>query len=155
MINKHDADGLVNMLANAEFYYLTILRNSFDVISVSNGYTLSGTVAPKPILQYTPFRLPKKQFIQLLQHKNKQSICTRQGGHPNYLGVKLVRQLTCKQHVKGLCQKILARKIVWAALLARHGVPMHPPFVQQPLQSSLARQNMLTQFGVVALTTKS
>jgi len=45
--------------------------------------------------------------------------------------------------------------IFFASLLARHEVPVHPPFAHQHLKSSLARKNMLPQLGVVALSAKT
>ena len=68
--------------------------------------------------------------------------------NPTCPGVKLDRQLTSKQ-------QILVRNNLLPALLARLRVPLHPPFVQQLLQSSLAQWDMLPQFGVVALTEKN
>jgi len=51
-------------------------------------------------------------------------------------------------------RKSLHATISCSALLAHHGVSVHPPFVRQLSQSSSVQRNMLLQFGVVAVTAK-
>jgi len=73
--------------------------------------------------------------------------------NPTYLGVKLDRQLTYKQHVEDLCQEILARNNTLCCL-AGSSWGASTPTISSCIRlsgSGICRP----QFGVVAVTSKN
>ena len=71
------------------------------------------------------------------------------------LGPNCIINWPTNSTVRACVRKLSDATISCNALLACHGVPVHPPFVRQLLQLSLMPRNMLPKLGVIAVTAKN